>query len=57
METFEEEISSIDEETSSLYNNESLSEKKLDVINNDCDDTDDTRSELRFERCNSPKFC
>lgn len=52
MENFEEEISSIDEETSSLFNNESSSEKKSDDINIDNDDTEDTRSELKFERSN-----
>lgn len=56
MENFEEEISSIDEETSSLFNNESLSDKKSDDINNDYDDTEDTRSELKFERSNFYKI-
>lgn len=55
MENFEEEISSIDEETSSLLNNESSWEKKSDDINNEYD-TEDTRSELKFERSNWYKF-
>lgn len=56
MENFEEEISSIDEETSSILNNESSWEKKSDDINNDYDDTEDTRSELKFERSNGINF-
>lgn len=52
MENFEEEISSIDEEMSSLVNNESSSEYKSDDINNEYDDTEDTRSELKFEKSN-----
>lgn len=51
MENFDEEISSIDEESYSLLNNESTYEKKSDDIN-DYDDNEDTRSELKFERSN-----
>ncbi|CAH1118040.1 unnamed protein product [Phaedon cochleariae] len=50
MENFEDEISSLDEETTSLLNNDS-SEKKSDDINPDLldDDIQDTRSELKFD--------
>lgn len=54
MEHFEDEISSIDEETVSLFNNESSSEKKSlksDDYNHELDDDmEDTRSELKFDK-------
>lgn len=63
MEQFEDEISSIDEETNSIFNNESSSDKKSDDIksmdtNNDFfeDDVEDTRSELKFDKGNNTYF-
>ncbi|XP_057671050.1 TBC1 domain family member 20 isoform X1 [Diorhabda carinulata] len=51
MEHFEDEISSVEEETTSLFNNGSFSEKRSDEFNNDLDeDVEDTRSELKFDR-------
>uniref|UniRef100_A0A6P7EZ45 TBC1 domain family member 20 n=1 Tax=Diabrotica virgifera virgifera TaxID=50390 RepID=A0A6P7EZ45_DIAVI len=52
MEHFEDEISSVDDETTSLFNNESSFEKKSDEYNNHDldDDMEDTRSELKFDR-------
>ncbi|XP_074040150.1 TBC1 domain family member 20 isoform X2 [Leptinotarsa decemlineata] len=51
MENFDDEISSIDEETTSLFNNESSSERKSDDFHQDFDDdTVDTRSELKFDK-------
>lgn len=56
MEHFEDEISSIDEESNSLLNYESSSDKKsedikfLDINNDFEDDVEDTRSELKFDK-------
>ncbi|KAJ8958560.1 hypothetical protein NQ314_006399 [Rhamnusium bicolor] len=50
MEHYEDEVSSLDEE-SSLLNYESSSEKKSEDVNNDYDDDiEDNRSELKFDR-------
>ncbi|CAG9864369.1 unnamed protein product [Phyllotreta striolata] len=47
MEQIEDEISSMDEETISLFNNGSSSERKSEEFD---DDIEDTRSELKFDR-------